>query len=69
MPSAGGAGTAAAASVSQASEVAMANAELAAASSIALVMFNAAQAQQSCQQIELSAVGITCTQIVAAAGL
>jgi hypothetical protein len=54
-------------SLSQASELAMAQAELSGAASIGLVMFNAAQAQQACQQIELTAVGIVCAKIVAAA--
>ncbi|MCU1226422.1 MAG: hypothetical protein JWQ42_4515 [Edaphobacter sp.] len=52
--------------ISQASAQSMAQAELAGASSIGLVMFNAAQAQQACQQIELSVVGVVCAQIVAA---
>jgi len=58
-----------AASLSQASDFAMAQAELAGATSIGLVMFNAAQAQQSCQQIELSTVGVVCLQIIAATAL
>ncbi len=56
-------------SISQASGLAMAQAELAGAASIGLVMLNAAQAQQACQQIELSVVGVVCAQIVAAIAL
>jgi Killing trait len=54
-------------SLSQASAFAMAQAELAGAASISLVMFNAAQAQQGCQQIELTAVGVVCAKIVTSA--
>ena len=51
------------------SAMAMAQAELSGAASIALVMFNAAQAEQACQQIELTSVGVTCAMIVVAAAL
>lgn len=50
-----------------ASEAAMAQAELAGASSIGLIMQNAAQAQQACQQMELSSVAVTCAMILKAA--
>jgi hypothetical protein len=41
--------------------------EAAGAHSIALVMYNAAQAQQGCQQIELAALGLVLSELGVAA--
>lgn len=56
-------------SASLASAVAMGQAELAGAASIGAIMANAAVAQQGCQQIELSVVGVVTALIIASAAV
>lgn len=53
-------------SAGQAASIAMGLAELAGANAIAIVMANAALAEQACQQIELATVSVVCGQIIAA---
>ena len=52
---------------SQAASMTLGFTEAAGAQSIALVMYNAAQAQQGCQQIELAALGLVLGEIGVAA--
>lgn len=54
------------ATVSQASAMALGFAEMSQANSIAMVMYNAAAAQQAAQQVELTSTGMACAQIIAA---
>jgi len=54
-------------SASVASSIAMGQASLAGAASIGAIMTNAAVAEQACQQIELSVVGVVSAMIIAKA--
>lgn len=54
------------AAIPEAASLAMGMAEIAGANSIAIVMYNAAQAQQAVQQVEVAALGFVIAKMAAA---